>query len=68
MISKARVLEHFGSAAAAAEFFEVTDKAIYQWDEKGQGIPRERELELMLRLPHVFGKRASDALPEEARA
>lgn len=53
MISKKRVLDHFGSASEVARFFGITDKAIYQWDDKA--IPRERELELMLRIPETFG-------------
>ena len=53
VITKSQVLKHFGSAIKAGEFFGITDKAVYQWDDTG--IPRERELELMLRLPEKFG-------------
>lgn len=52
MLSKERVIKHFGSTAKVAEFFGITDKAVYQWPEH---IPRERELELMLRLSAEFG-------------
>jgi hypothetical protein len=55
MISRQAVVDHFGSVAAVAEFFGIYASAVYQWDEDGKGIPRERELELMLRLPEKFG-------------
>lgn len=51
MIKKSTVIKHFGSVAAAAEFFSCHVSAIYQW---GTNIPRERELELMVRLPEQF--------------
>ena len=62
MLSRKSVVDHFGSVAATAAFFDIKPSAVYQWDEDGKGIPRERELELMLRLPHVFGA----PLPEKA--
>ena len=49
---KAEVLKHFGSVAKAAEFFGIEPQAIYQW--KDDAIPRERELELMVRIPEKF--------------
>jgi hypothetical protein len=52
MISKSHVLEHFGSVAKAAEFFNIAPQAIYQWEDGP--IPRERELELNVRLPGDF--------------
>jgi hypothetical protein len=52
MISKSQVLEHFKSVAAAADFFDIEPQAIYQW--KDEAIPRERALELMVRLPEKF--------------
>jgi hypothetical protein len=55
MLSRKRVVAQFGSVSAVAKFFGIARAAVYQWDEDGKGIPRERELELMLRLPHVFG-------------
>lgn len=58
MIPKTRVLKHFGSVAKVAEFFDITEQAVYLWKE--QGIPRERELELMLRLPADFGAPAKE--------
>lgn len=46
------VIEHFGSVDKAAEFFDISRQAVYQW---GNGpIPRERALELMVRLPKAF--------------
>lgn len=51
MISPAKVIKHFGSVKATADFFHVHPSAVYQWEMK---LPRERELELMLRLPEVF--------------
>lgn len=48
------VVKHFGSVEKAAEFFQISRQAIYQW---GDGpIPRERAFELMVRLPDVFGR------------
>jgi hypothetical protein len=64
MLSKERVLKHFGSVSAIAQFFGISDKAVYQWDDGA--IPRERELELMLRLPAEFA--APESRREEARA
>ena len=64
MLSKKRVIDHFGSPQEVARFFGITDKAVYQWPDKA--IPRERELELMLRKPDVFGMQPSSN--EEARA
>lgn len=52
MIPTSSVIEHFGSVAKVAEFFDIYVQAVYQW---GQYVPRERELELMLRLPAKFG-------------
>jgi hypothetical protein len=57
MISKARVIEHFGSVAEVAKFFDIEVQAVYQW--KDEAIPRERELELMVRLPADFGPNTS---------
>lgn len=55
-ISAPEVVKHFGSVEKAAEFFQISRQAIYQW---GDGpIPRERALELIVRLPNVFGQRA----------
>jgi hypothetical protein len=65
MVSKKRVLKHFGSVGAVAQFFGITDKAVYQWPDAA--IPRERELELMLRLPADFGTPQAPQR-EEARA
>jgi hypothetical protein len=48
-----RVLDHFGSPQGVARFFQIKDKAVYQW---GRTIPIQRELELMLKLPDVFGR------------
>lgn len=68
MISKSHVLEHFGSVAKAAEFFNIAPQAIYQWDEGP--IPRERELELNVRLPSQFPSNESPPKrkPGEKRA
>ncbi len=52
MITKTSLIQHFGSVAKAAEFFDITAQAVHQWPE--EKIPRERELELMVRLPDVF--------------
>ena len=57
------MVQHFGSVAKAAEFFDIAPQAVYQWPEK---IPRERELELMVRLPAVFASKAD--IPEQVRA
>lgn len=54
MITKERVVEHFGSVAAVAEFFGIEVQAVYQW---GPVIPELREAQLLLRLPDVFGKK-----------
>ncbi len=52
-IPVSKVIEHFGSVEKVAEFFSITRQAVYQW---GDGpIPRERALELMVRLPIEFG-------------
>lgn len=59
MVSKSRVIEHFGSVAKAAEFFDISVQAVYDWRE--EAIPRERELELMVRKP-------ADFPPEPAQA
>lgn len=53
MITTSQAIEHFGSVAKVAEFFDIRTSAVYQWIEKGR-LPRERELELMLRLPEKF--------------
>lgn len=47
-----KVLDHFGSVEKVAEFFGITVQAVYQWSDAS--IPRERELELLLRLPNAF--------------
>lgn len=53
------VVEHFGGVEKVAEFFSITRQAVYQW---GNGpIPRERALELMVRLPEKFGQQAQAA-------
>ncbi len=54
MISTSRVIRHFGSVNDTANFFGITDKAVYLWKKKTH-IPRERELELKLELPQFFG-------------
>lgn len=65
-ITAAKVKEHFGSADKTAEFFGITRQAVYLW---GDGpIPRERALELMVRLPDVFGSAANSAAAELPRA
>lgn len=64
MITKAKVIEHFGSALKVAEFFDIAVQAVYQWPES---IPRERELELLLELPEVFGATSAQG-PVEHRA
>ena len=47
------VIEHFGTVDKVAEFFNISRQAVYEW---GDGpIPRERALELMVRLPDKFG-------------
>lgn len=53
------VVEHFGGVEKVAEFFGITRQAVYQW---GDGpIPRERALELMVRIPERFGQSSSRA-------
>jgi hypothetical protein len=64
MITKSSVVDHFGSVAKAAEFFDITAQAVHQWPEK---IPRERELELMVRLPETFSPPKADQ-PAHAQA
>jgi hypothetical protein len=64
VILTSRVIKHFGSVAKVAEFFGIYVQAVYQW---GKHVPRERELELMLRLPSQFGAPAAER-SEEARA
>lgn len=54
MITKTKVIEYFGTVAKVAEFFGIAPQAVYQWPD--EGIPRERELELLLRLPDEFGQ------------
>lgn len=55
MITYSQVIGHFESVKATADFFNIEPSAVYQWkDRKRQAIPRERELELMLRLPEKF--------------
>ena len=54
MITRNQVIKHFGTVAKAAEFFRLTKQAVYQWPERA-AIPRERELELMVRVPEKFG-------------
>jgi hypothetical protein len=55
-ITRQQVLDHFKTAQAVADFFDMTRQAFYDW---GDGpIPRERDLELQLRLPRVFGEKA----------
>lgn len=63
MIEKSKVIEHFGSVAKVADFFDIEPQAVYQWAES---IPRERQLELMVRLPDVFGEKPK--AKREARA
>lgn len=53
MISKEKVLSHFETVEAVAEFFDISVQAVYQWPD--EAIPRERELELLLKVPGVFG-------------
>ncbi len=65
MILTSRVIKHFGSVAKVAEFFGIYVQAVYQW---GKNVPRERELELMLRLPSEFGAPAAEKRTEEIRA
>lgn len=58
-ISIDSVVKHFGTREAAARFFGISRQAVYQW---GDGnIPRERALELMVRIPDVFGASAAKA-------
>lgn len=53
-ITAPAVIEHFGSVEKVAEFFDITRQAVYMW---GKGpIPRERALELMVRVPDKFGQ------------
>ena len=54
MITKERVIQHFGSVSAVAEFFDIEVQAVYQWDDV---VPELRETQLLLRLPDVFGKK-----------
>jgi hypothetical protein len=66
MIRTDRVLKHFGSVSQVADFFGIGASAVYQW---GKYVPRERELELMLRKPDDFGVPAPKAeQPQEANA
>jgi DUF971 family protein len=55
MITTNQVLKHFGSVAAAAEFFDVHPSAVYQWVYKKQ-FPARRAYELMVRLPEHFAR------------
>lgn len=55
-ISKDQVLQHFGSAARAAEFFGITTQAVWQWPPGP--IPELRALQLIQRLPNHFGGQA----------
>lgn len=55
MITRAQAVQHFKTIEGVAEFFKITVQAVYQWPEEG-GIPRERELELMLAFPRKFGQ------------
>ncbi len=52
MLTKTRVIRHFGSVAKVAQFFGIHVQAVYQWETY---VPRERELELIIGLPQVFG-------------
>lgn len=55
MLKTQTVLDHFdGSYRKVAEFFDIQVQAVYQWKEH---VPRERELELMLRIPEKFANR-----------
>ena len=47
------VIEHFGTVDKVAEFFNISRQAFFQWVDGP--IPRERALELMVRLPDKFG-------------
>jgi hypothetical protein len=60
MITFAQVIRHFESVKAAADFFDIEPSAVYQWKDRKKGaIPRERELELMLRKPEHFPQKAA---------
>jgi hypothetical protein len=56
VISKHQVLQHFGSAAKAAEFFGITTQAVWQWPDGP--IPELRALQLAQRLPSQFAIQA----------
>ncbi len=56
MITKNKVIQHFGSVTEVAEFFGIEVQAVYQW---GDEIPELREAQLLLRLPGVFGQKQS---------
>lgn len=53
-ITKQEVIAHFGSAEKAASYFAISRQAIYQWPDGL--IPRERQLELLLKFPEKFGE------------
>lgn len=67
-ITRQQVLDHFKSAQAVADFFEISRQAFYDWPDGP--IPELRQLQLAHRLPNVFGDeaRANRAKREQGRA
>jgi hypothetical protein len=66
-ITRQQVLDHFKSAQAVATFFGITRQAFYDWPDGP--IPELRQLQLMQRLPDVFGAdRSIRPPPEQGRA
>jgi len=51
-MDKATIIQAFGSAAAVARFFGISDAAVSAWPDGP--IPELRELQLRLRRPDLF--------------
>jgi hypothetical protein len=66
-ITRQQVLDHFKTAQAVAEFFGISRQAFYDW---GDGpIPELRQLQLVQRIPEVFGNlERAPGQPDEGRA
>jgi len=53
VMTKAELVAIFGTAAAVARFYGITDAAVSAWSDD-QPIPELREVQLRLRRPDIF--------------
>lgn len=53
-MTKIELVQIFGTAAAVARFYGITDAAVSAWPDNAS-IPELREVQLRLRRPDLFG-------------